>query len=260
MQGIAKRGPRPYTRAIAGVRPHSAGLTTPVGAPYPFTVSSQSQSHSRACEARAANSRAAWTQALLDYSSTLSALAQPSAAHRTTMDWPASMGAVHTQLGAMIWAERKRSTELSMHVYSDTDHSLMAVLDVQTRQVDLSPRLELYAPASLYVKDVPAGPSLQKPRGAITTSLFNLLWHYAQTHPDALKALPPELGYRPLQLRRFPSVDPRLLSVRHLGIFQRFSAGACDFSTLQASVASAGLPWLCADVGALFITRALKVL
>jgi hypothetical protein len=258
MQGIAKRGPRPYTRAIAGVRPHSAGLTTPAGAAYPFCVSSLT--HSRAAEAREASSRTAWATALAGHAATLACVAHVSPAHRATMDWPASMGPVHAQLGALIWAERKRTTELSMHVYASTDHSLLAVLDVQTRQVDLSPRLELYAPSSLYVKDVPTLEGAPRPRGAVTTSLFNLLWHYAQTHADALAGLPGELGWRPLQLRRFPSVDARLLSVRHLAIFQYFSTGACDFATLQAEVPKSGLPWLCADLGALFITRALKVL
>jgi hypothetical protein len=96
-----------------------------------------------------------------------------------------------------------------------------------------------------------------KPSGFIETYLWDVIWQFGLHDPDALSELPTEVAYRPLQLRRLPSVRPDLLEARHTTLLRYLLKDSPNFEQLHALT---GIPehLLCQDIAALVLTRAVR--
>jgi hypothetical protein len=223
----------------------------------PSGVSSNASNHAphEAQQPRTRTAAPAWPQAVQIYRA---ARADGS----VVIDLPTSalgFGAVHAATAAFLQAERAHLPRSCVRIRQGA--ATLAVVHSPKLAVQLYTKRPWQAGAPLQwaVCDdaVWAAPSATVVQ---TMSIDQLLWLYGQAVADAVLLLPHDVGTSPLQLRKFPLVDPQVLEMRHLGLMHIFSTGAMGYAQLCALVPEQDLPYLCADLASLQCCGALAVL
>ena len=174
----------------------------------------------------------------------------------------AGWGAVHMAVAQMLWAEHDR-----LHWGQATLRSgpaLLAVLKAQARSVMINESAyDEGAPLSLHQapqqRPTPLAAQVNG-KSFVSYPLHALLWFYGQVYTNAPGLLPPEMGTQLIQLRRFPTVTPAALEMRHLALIHVFSGGALSFAQLQRLTPTDNASNLCADLCSLYFTGALRLL
>lgn len=171
-------------------------------------------------------------------------------------------GAAHMAVAQILWAEHDR-----LHLGEATLRSAgatLAVLQPKMRRVAIHPgAYDAAAPLSLH--QLPQGQSVSAQshatgKGFASYPLHALLWFYGQVYSHAPDLIPPEMGTKLIQLRRFPPVEPAALEMRHLALIHIFSGGALSFVQLEKQIAQQHAGSLCADLASLYFTGALRFL
>lgn len=159
-----------------------------------------------------------------------------------------------TRVGAQLWGARSMPRGKTLHVACAG--KLVAVLNTRSQKVAL--RLDATEDEldNLSTQAMPESAGAT-PVGFVETFLWDVIWQYGLHDPQALSELPREVAYRPLQLRRLPSVTPELLEPRHTTVLRHLLKDNLTFE--QLIVATEIAPhMLCQDIAALVLTRAIK--
>jgi hypothetical protein len=173
-----------------------------------------------------------------------------------------TFGPSHVALAQLLMSEpvdRMGPSTGLVHILGPED--LVAVFNPLNDKVWVAPDLPVYTPEQLALQAMPVTAGL--PDMVQThfhgTSFAQLLWYCGQTVPDTVHALPQGVGNLPLELRRFPPVDPQALEMRHLALLRLFSAGPLTFAQLLANTNPVDHPYLCLDLASLYLTGALAL-
>jgi hypothetical protein len=159
-----------------------------------------------------------------------------------------------TRVGAQLWGARGMPRGKTLHVACAG--KLVAVLNTRSHKVALRLDASEDELDNLNTQTMPESAG-GTPVGFIETLLWDVIWQYGLHDPQALSELPREVAYRPLQLRRLPSVTPELLEPRHTTVLRHLLKENLTFEQL---IAATEIPShrLCQDVAALVLTRAIK--
>ncbi len=172
----------------------------------------------------------------------------------------ANWGTAHLAVAQLLWAEHDRLHLGLVHIYSAD--RLLAVVLPRKRMVLLHEQAYGGHAEPLVLKHITSDAQAHAPshKGFTALQLQSLLWFYGQAYSGAPDLLPRQIGTSPMQLRRFPHVEPAALDMRHLSLIHLFSAGALSFAQLQRQVAAHYADSLCADVASLYFTGTLHLL
>jgi hypothetical protein len=159
-----------------------------------------------------------------------------------------------TRVGAQLWAARGMPRGKTLHVACAG--KLVAVLNTRSHQVAVRTDASEEELDNLSTQSMPESAGAT-PAGFIKTLLWDVIWQYGLHDPQALSELPREVAYRPLQLRRLPSVTPELLEPRHTTVLRHLLKENLTFEQL---ITATEIPShrLCQDIAALVLTRAIK--
>ncbi len=159
-----------------------------------------------------------------------------------------------TRVGAQLWAARGMPRGKTLHVACAG--KLVAVLDTRSQKVSVRTDASEEELDNLSTQAMPESAGAT-PAGFVETFLWDVIWQYGLHDPQALSELPSEVAYRPLQLRRLPSVTPELLEPRHTTVLRHLLKENLTFEQL---IAATEIPShrLCQDIAALVLTRAVK--
>jgi hypothetical protein len=159
-----------------------------------------------------------------------------------------------TRVGAQLWGARGMPRGKTLHVACAG--KLVAVLNTRSHKVAL--RLDATEDEldNLSTQAMPESAGAT-PVGFTESFLWDVIWQYGLYDPQALSELPREVAYRPLQLRRLPSVTPELLEPRHTTVLRHLLK---DNLTFEQLITATDIPshMLCQDIAALVLTRAIK--
>lgn len=161
---------------------------------------------------------------------------------------------IAVRVGGELWAARSLPRGKPLHVMAGT--KLVAVLDTRTHRVALRhgvAREELETLVTTSRPESAAG----KPTGFTDSYLWDVIWQYALHDPAALREVPPEVAYRPLQMRRLPAVTPSLLEPRHTVLMGFLLKDKFTFEQL-VSLTDIPIYELCQDIAALVLTRSVR--
>jgi hypothetical protein len=169
-----------------------------------------------------------------------------------------TFGGGHATVAQALWIQHKNPYPMLVHISGPK--GVVAVYDQDQQRVWVRLDMLYTEPHALAWVEMPA--STMPPAGAEfgSTTVHHLLWYYGQTVPLAPKALPPDMGSAPLQLRRFPPVEPQALEMRHLALLRVLSAGALTFAQLQDRTSPLDQGHLCGDLASLYFTGSLVLL
>jgi hypothetical protein len=159
-----------------------------------------------------------------------------------------------TRVGAQLWAARGMPRGKTLHVACAG--KLVAVLNTRSHQVAVRTDASEEELDNLSTQSMPESAGAT-PAGFMRTLLWDVIWQYGLHDPQALSELPREVAYRPLQLRRLPSVTPELLEPRHTTVLRHLLKENLTFEQL---ITATEIPShrLCQDIAALVLTRAIK--
>ncbi len=173
-----------------------------------------------------------------------------------------TFGPSHVALAQLLMSEpvdrMDQSTGL-VHIHGPED--LVAVFNPLNNKVWVAPDVAVYTQEQLAVQAMPvvAGLPDRVQSHFHQTSYAQLLWYCGQTVPETVHALPKGIDHLPIELRRFPPVDPQALEMRHLALLRLFSAGPLTFAQLLANTNAADHPYICLDLASLYLTGALAL-
>jgi hypothetical protein len=170
----------------------------------------------------------------------------------------ADYGGAHAAVAQALWAEHKNIYQQLVHISSPD--GLVAILHPAQQRVWVRADAPYYEPHTLTWQEVPANTPPPNSPQFHSTTVQHLLWFYGQAVPLAPQALPVEMESAPLQLRRFPPVEPQTLEMRHLALLRLLSAGALTFDQLVARTSADDQHFLCADLASLYFTGSLVLL
>jgi hypothetical protein len=170
----------------------------------------------------------------------------------------ATYSGAHAAVAQALWTEHRNTHHQLVHINSPD--ALMAVVDHAQQRVWVSLRAHYCEPDNLTWQEMPASTIPPDPPNFQSTTVHHLLWYYGQAVPLAPKALPLGVGHEPLQLRRFPPVEPQVLEMRHLALLRLLSAGALTFDQLVTHTCAEDQNFLCADLASLYFTGSLVLL
>ncbi len=158
-------------------------------------------------------------------------------------------------VGREIWAARQIASGKSLQIVAGA--KLVAVMSKSSPVVGIREDLQAEDLNFMTALTRPAGAGAT-PSSFVEHDLWDLLWQYGQYDATSLLELPPEVGSRPLQLRRMPQVSSHLLLPRHAVLIRHLiEQNYCFDDLLNLTKVNAEL--LCQDISALMLTRALKV-
>jgi hypothetical protein len=159
-----------------------------------------------------------------------------------------------TRVGAQLWASRGMPRGKTLHVACGG--RLVAVLNTRSHKVAMRLGASEDELDNLSTQSMPESAG-GTPAGFVETLLWDVIWQYGLHDPQALSELPREVAYRPLRLRRLPSVTPGLLEPRHTTVLRHLLKASLTFEQLTAVT---GIPAhvLCQDIAALVLTRAVR--
>jgi hypothetical protein len=159
-----------------------------------------------------------------------------------------------TRVGAQLWAARGMPRGKTLHVACAG--KLVAVLNTRSHKVALRLDASEDELDNLSTQAMPESAGAT-PVGFTESFLWDVIWQYGLHDPQALSELPREVAYRPLQLRRLPSVTPELLEPRHTIVLRHLLK---DHLTFEELITATDIPshMLCQDIAALVLTRAIK--
>jgi hypothetical protein len=164
----------------------------------------------------------------------------------------------HAAVAEALWAEHKNTYQQLVHINSP--EGLMAVVDQAQQRVWVRMRAHYCEPHHLIWQEMPASTIPPNTSDFHSTTVHHLLWYYGQAVPLAPMALPLGMGHEPLQLRRFPPVEPQALEMRHLALLRLLSAGALTFDQMLSHTCAGDQNFLCADLASLYFTGSLVLL
>jgi hypothetical protein len=170
----------------------------------------------------------------------------------------ASYNGAHAAIAEALWTEHKNTYHQLVRINSPD--GLMAVVDQAQQRVWVCMRAHYCEPHSLTWQEMPASTIPPNTSDFQSTTVHHLLWYYGQAVPLAPKTLPLGMGHEPLQLRRFPPVEPQALEMRHLALLRLLSAGALTFDQLLTHTCAEDQNFLCADLASLYFTGSLVLL
>jgi hypothetical protein len=159
-----------------------------------------------------------------------------------------------TRVGAQLWASRGMPRGKTLHVACGG--RLVAVLNTRSHKVAMRLGATEDELDNLNTQSMPESAG-GTPAGFTETLLWDVIWQYGLHDPQALSELPREVAYRPLRLRRLPTVTPELLEPRHTTLLRHLLKTSLTFEQL---ITATGIPshLLCQDIAALVLTRAVK--
>ncbi len=159
-----------------------------------------------------------------------------------------------TRVGAQLWGARGMPRGKTLHV--SCAGKLVAVLNTRSHKVALRLDATEEELDNLSTQAMPESAGAT-PVGFTESFLWDVIWLYGLHDPQALSELPREVAYRPLQLRRLPSVTPELLEPRHTTVLRHLLKDSLSFEQL---IVATEIPshMLCQDIAALVLTRAIK--
>jgi hypothetical protein len=157
-------------------------------------------------------------------------------------------------VGAQIWDTRQLPATRPVHI--SAVNKLVAVVNLATRKVAVRQDIDEQDLGKLSAQSMLAS-AATKPAGFAEFFICDLIWLYGLHDPAALAHIPPEVGSRPLQLRRLPSVTPQLLQPRHTALLGHLLQDRLNFEQLLERT-QIPAHQLCQDLAALVMTRAVK--
>ncbi len=179
----------------------------------------------------------------------------------------ANFGLLHIAVTEALWDRRgeiaQKKTKPVMHVVSSA--GLVAAFSPAQRMVQLRDsgtaldRMDRLS--GLIVRSMPASAKLLEGEAAKEFSevpLILLLWHFGQAAEHALEHMP-SLHKKRLFLRRFPSVEPGILQMRHLRLIHTLSRDPLSFDSLLPMMKEADRHFVCPDLTSLYLTGALQL-
>lgn len=169
-----------------------------------------------------------------------------------------SFGGGHAAVAQALWTEHTKTYPLLVHISGP--HGVVAVLDQAQQRVWVRLGAPYIEPQTLAWIEMAASTMPPVTDDFASTTVHHLLWYYGQAVPLAPAALPADMGSAPLQLRRFPPVDPQALDMRHLALLRVLSAGALTFEQLQGRTSAPDQAHLCADLASLYFTGSLVLM
>lgn len=167
-------------------------------------------------------------------------------------------GGGHAAVAQALWSEHTNSYPLLVHISGPK--GVVAVLDQAQQRVWVRRNVPYIEPHTLSWIEMAASTMQPSTDDFAATTVHHLLWYYGQAVPLAPAALPTDMGSVPLQLRRFPPVDPQALEMRHLALLRVLSAGALSFVQLQSRTSVPDQAHLCADLASLYFTGSLVLM
>jgi hypothetical protein len=170
----------------------------------------------------------------------------------------ADYGGAHAAVAQALWTGHKNSSHQLVHISSPD--GVVAILHPAQQRVWVHAQAHYYEPDALSWQEMPANTAPPDGPQFHSTTVQQLLWFYGQAVPLAPHALPVEMASAPLQLRRFPPVEPQTLEIRHLALLRLLSAGALTFDQLVARTSADDQQFLCADLASLYFTGSLVLL
>jgi hypothetical protein len=159
-----------------------------------------------------------------------------------------------TRVGAQLWGARGMPRGKTLHVACSG--KLVAVLNTHSPKVAMRQDATEDELDNLSTQTMPASAG-GTPAGFTEALLWDVIWQYGLHDPQALSELPREVAYRPLQLRRLPSVTPELLEPRHTTVMRYLLKDHLTFEQLITATEIAP-HLLCQDIAAMVLTRAIK--
>jgi hypothetical protein len=170
----------------------------------------------------------------------------------------ADYSGAHAAVAQALWTEHKNIYHPLVHISSPD--GLVAIFHPAQQRVWVRADAPYYEPHTLTWQEVPANTPPPASPQFHSTTVQHLLWFYGQAVPLAPQALPVGMASAPLQLRRFPPVEPQTLEMRHLALLRLLSAGALTFDQLVARTSADDQQFLCADLASLYFTGSLVLL
>jgi hypothetical protein len=178
-----------------------------------------------------------------------------------------NFGALHVAVAEILWEQRDELQALSAPrvVHLSNSAGLVAVYSMAQHSVQVrmhnTALAQVARTSGLSFRIMPSSAGLLEGSAASdfqTHSLASLLWHYAQSAPQALLAIP-HLQQQMLGIRRFPQLEPSSLQLRHLRLIHRLSRESLLFEALQDSLPPEDAALICPDLAALYFTGALRL-
>jgi hypothetical protein len=178
-----------------------------------------------------------------------------------------NFGSLHVAVAEILWEQRDelRVLDALRVVHLSSSAGLVAVYSMALRSVQVrmhnTALAQVARTSGLSLRVMPGSAGLLEGSAASdfqTHSLASLLWHYAQSAPQALEQMP-RLQQKMLSIRRFPQLEPASLQLRHLRLIHLLSRESLSFETLQTSMPPDDAVWVCPDLAALYFTGALRL-
>jgi hypothetical protein len=178
-----------------------------------------------------------------------------------------NFGSLHVAVAEVLWDQRDelRALDAPRVVHLSSSAGLVAVYSMALRSVQVrmhnTALAQLARVSGLSLRIMPGSAGLLEGSTANdfqAHSLASLLWHYAQSAPQALAQMP-RLRQQMLSIRRFPQLEPASLQLRHLRLIHRLSRESLRFEALQISLPPEDAALICPDLAALYFTGALRL-
>jgi hypothetical protein len=203
----------------------------------------------------------AWSAACDSYSQWLKLNSMPRSAAFL------NFGTVHLAVAEILWEQRDelqaQGGQRVAHLSSSA--GLVAVYSIAQRSVQVRQHNTALAQVArtqgLSLRMLPGTAGLLEGEVAQdfqTHSLASLMWHYAQFAPQAMQQMP-RLQEQMLSIRRFPTLSPDSLQLRHLRLIHRLSRDNIRFEALQARLYPDDAALICPDLAALYFTGVLRL-